>query len=111
MLLLTTRPGQEVVGSLRDQLAALGIRSAAVVSLIGAVDSCAISTMEAGDATKDVITEYDQPFELSGGGEVVDGTPHLHVVLGGPGDAALAGHLHWAKVNHFFVNAYVSPLC
>jgi predicted DNA-binding protein with PD1-like motif len=32
---------------------------------------------------------------------------HLHCVLGKEGDVALAGHLHWARVKNFFVNAYV----
>ena len=56
------------------------------------------------------MTEYRQPFELSGTGEVKDGVLHLHVVLGREGDAALTGHLHWAQVDTFFVNAYVIQL-
>jgi predicted DNA-binding protein with PD1-like motif len=66
--------------------------------------------MPATDATSDVISEYQQPFELSGTGEITDGKVHMHVVLGREGDVALAGHLHWAKVETFFVHAYVLPL-
>jgi predicted DNA-binding protein with PD1-like motif len=52
---------------------------------------------------------YDQPFELTGTGEVVDGTVHVHVVLGGE-DVNVAGHLHSATVRDFFVRAYIFPL-
>ncbi|GAA3857420.1 hypothetical protein GCM10022243_23610 [Saccharothrix violaceirubra] len=107
MLLVSARPGDEVVEALSRQLAERGVRDGAVVSLIGAVDAVAISNMPAHDASADVITEYRQPCELSGTGEIVDGVLHLHVVLGREGDVALAGHLHWAKVETFFVNAYV----
>ena len=107
MLLVTAQPGDEVVASLSGQLSEYGVANGAVVSLIGAVDSCCISNMPKHDANQDILTEYHQPFELSGTGEVKDGVLHLHVILSGEGDAALAGHLHWAQVRTFFVNAYV----
>jgi predicted DNA-binding protein with PD1-like motif len=40
----------------------------------------------------------------------VNGKVHIHVVLGREGNEALAGHLHWAKVDTFFVHAYTIPL-
>jgi predicted DNA-binding protein with PD1-like motif len=107
VLKLIVSHGQEVVAELDRQLRERGIDNAAVASLIGAVDSCAISNMKVNDAGHDVITEYKQPLELSGSGEIIDGQLHLHVVLGKQGDGALAGHLHWAKVEKFFVRAYV----
>ncbi|GIG03075.1 PPC domain-containing DNA-binding protein [Catellatospora citrea] len=110
MILFSVQPGQEVMATLTAALAERGVRDGAVVSLIGAVDACCISNMVADDASKDILTEYAQPFELSGTGEIKDGKVHLHVVLGREGDAALAGHLHWANVETFFVNAYVISL-
>jgi uncharacterized protein len=107
VLKLTVSHGQEVVTELDRQLREQGIDNAAVASLIGAVDSCAISTMKIDDAGHDIVTEYRQPLELSGTGEIVDGKLHLHVVLGKQGDGAMAGHLHWAQVEKFFVRAYV----
>lgn len=107
MLLISVQPGEEVMESVTRQLKERGVQDGAVVSLIGAIDSCCISTMPKHDATKDVMTEYRQPFELSGTGEIKGGVPHLHCVLGKEGDVALAGHLHWARVESFFVNAYV----
>lgn len=107
MLLVSVSPGEEVMESLTRQLAEHRVVNAAVVSLIGAVDACGISNMPEQDATQDVLTEYEQPFELSGTGEIRNGVPHLHCVLGREGDVALAGHLHWARVETFFVNAYV----
>ncbi|MGH3123740.1 MAG: hypothetical protein ACRDND_22355 [Streptosporangiaceae bacterium] len=37
-----------------------------MVSLIGAADSFAVSTMPAADATRDVITRYELPAEMTG---------------------------------------------
>ncbi len=48
-----------------------------------------------------------KPCELSGTGEITNGEPHVHCVLGTEGDRALAGRLHWARVATHFVNAYV----
>jgi predicted DNA-binding protein with PD1-like motif len=110
MILLSTKPGEEVLETVTRLAAEYGLTDGAIVSLIGAVDACAISNMPATDATKDSITEYKQPCELSGTGEIVDGRVHIHVVLGREGDIALAGHLHWARVETFFVNVYVVPL-
>jgi predicted DNA-binding protein with PD1-like motif len=57
----------------------------------------------------DYLRSYDQPSELTGTGEVVDGKVHLHVTLAGE-DVVAAGHLHRAMVRTFFVHAYVTPL-
>ena len=110
MKLLTVGPGEEVVETIHRRAAEKGITNGAIVSLIGAVDACAISNMPAHDAKSDIITEYRQPLELSGTGEMKDGKVHIHVCLGRNGDIALAGHLHWAKVETYFVHAYVIPL-
>ncbi|MGH3930443.1 MAG: PCC domain-containing protein [Pseudonocardiaceae bacterium] len=107
MILISVQPGEEVIDSITRQLKKNDIQNGAVVSLIGAVDSCCISTMAGHDAMQDILTEYEQPFELTGTGEVKDGIPHLHCVLAKEGDVALSGHLHWARVENFFVNAYV----
>lgn len=110
MIRVSVQPGQEVMATLTEEMRNRGIAHGAVVSLIGAVEGCCISTMAADDYAKDILTEYAEPSELSGTGEIRDGTVHLHVVLGRQGDEAKAGHLHWANVRHFFVNAYIAPL-
>jgi predicted DNA-binding protein with PD1-like motif len=110
VILLAVEPGGRSDRDLTRRAVGEGLTNGAIVSLIGAVDACAISNMPADDATSDVISEYHQPFELSGTGEVTDGRVHVHVTLGREGDVALAGHLHWAKVDTFFVHAYVLPL-
>jgi predicted DNA-binding protein with PD1-like motif len=110
MKLLVVKPGEEVIETVQRRAAEAGITNGAVVSLIGAVDACAISNMSARDAMSDIVTEYRQPLELAGTGEITEGKVHLHVCLGREGDVALAGHLHWAKVETFFVHAYVLPL-
>ncbi|TDC38828.1 PPC domain-containing DNA-binding protein [Micromonospora sp. KC213] len=106
MKLLSVKPGEEVIETLTRRAAEEGIVNGAIVSLIGAVDECAISNMPATDASTDIVSEYRQPLELSGTGEIRDGKVHVHVVLGREGDAALAGHLHRARVETFFVHAY-----
>ena len=56
--------------------------------LVGAIDSCCISNMPKSDATRDILTEYKQPFEMAGTGEVKDGKPHIHCILGQEGNAS-----------------------
>jgi predicted DNA-binding protein with PD1-like motif len=99
----------EVMETIAKELAGLGIRRAAL-TFVGGVDSFRISTMPAHDATADIITDYDQPGEMTGTGEVVDGVPHVHAVFGIEGDVARAGHLHAATVSTWFVRAYVHPM-
>jgi predicted DNA-binding protein with PD1-like motif len=110
MFVISVQPGQEVIETVATELASRNVKSGAIVSLIGAIDRCRISNMPAGDPKSDIITEYSQPFEMSGTGEIKDGIPHIHCVLGGEGDMGLAGHLHAAHVDTWFVNVYVAEL-
>jgi uncharacterized protein len=100
----------ELIKTLTDQLAELGVRNGAIVSLIGGTDAFMISTMPADDATKDIVTEYALPAEMSGTGEVVDGVPHVHAVMAVEGDRALSGHLHAAQIGTWFARVYVIPV-
>ena len=108
MHLVKVEKDQEVLATLRDAVAQLGVRDASI-TLIGAVEECTVSVMARNDALTDLLRMYDQPFELTGTGEVVDGDVHVHVVLGGE-DMVAAGHLHRATVRTFFVRAYITPL-
>lgn len=98
------------MATLTAQLKTHGIQRGAIVSLIGAVDHCCISNMPKNNAKDDILTEYHEPLELSGSGEITDGKPHIHVVLGREGDSTLSGHLHHAKVETWYVHAYVMAL-
>ncbi|MGH3569865.1 MAG: PCC domain-containing protein [Pseudonocardia sp.] len=88
----------------------LGITNGAIVGLIGAVDSFTISTMPEDDASKDIITDYHVPAEMSGTGEIVDGAVHIHAVMAVAGDRAVSGHLHRAEIGTFFGRVYVIGL-
>jgi len=88
----------------------LGITDAAIVALIGAADSFTVSTMPANDATKDTVTAYDLPAEMTATGEIVAGRPHVHAVMAVEGDRAVAGHLHAAQIGTWFARAYVQPV-
>lgn len=109
MHVIEVRDG-ELMETLTIEAKELGIDNAAIVSLIGAVDSFTVSTMSAGDATSDILTDYAQPAEMSACGEIVDGTVHVHAVMAVEGDRAVSGHLHRAHVGTWFARAYVLPV-
>jgi uncharacterized protein len=110
MFVISVKPGEEVMETVTAGVASRGVRNGAIVSLVGAIDSCCISNMPKGDPKDDILTEYEQPFEMSGTGEIKDGKPHIHCVLGRESDTSLAGHLHWARVNTWFVNVYIAEM-
>jgi len=60
-------------------------------------------------ATADTLSNYTQPAEMSGTGEIVDGVVHVHAVMAVEGDRAVSGHLHLAQVGTHFARAYVIP--
>ena len=101
--------GEEVMDVLQKEFAKRNLNDGAIVSVIGAVDECCISNMPKNDATKDILNEYKEPFELSGTGEIREGKPHIHCVLGREGDETISGHLHWAKVATWYVTVFVIP--
>jgi uncharacterized protein len=107
MITIEIRNG-ELIETLQRELSERGISDAAIVSLIGAVDAFTVSTMPASDATKDVLTDYELPAEMSGTGEIINGTVHVHVVMAVEGDRAISGHLHRANVGTWFARAYVA---
>ena len=101
--------GYEVVKTVAEEAQKKGIPNAAIVSLVGAVDEFCISNMPKGNAKDDILTEFAEPCEMSGTGEIVDGRVHLHCVFGREDNSTVSGHLHWANVSNWFVNAYVLP--
>jgi len=109
MLKIHIAPGEEIIETITKQLEKENIKEGSM-TLIGAVDSCCISTMSKQDAKKDILTEYHEPLELSGTGEISNGKPHIHVTLGRENNQAIFGHLHWGKVTEWFVNVYITPL-
>ena len=110
MIKIRVEKGQEVMATLTEECKKRDIKNAAIVTLFGAVDECCISTMPKEDAMSDILTEYKEPLELSGTGEIADGKPHVHCTLGRQGDIAITGHLHWGKVQCWFINAYLIEL-
>jgi predicted DNA-binding protein with PD1-like motif len=97
----------ELIESLTQQAAEQGITYAAIVALIGAVDSFTVSTNPADDATAHTITRYPLPAEMTATGEIVDGKPHIHAVMAVQGDRTIGGHLHTAHLGTSFARAYV----
>jgi uncharacterized protein len=99
----------ELLESITKQAAEQGITDAAIVALIGAVDSFTVSTNPAGDATEHNITSYPLPAEMTATGEIIDGKPHIHAVMAIVGDRGVAGHLLQAQIGTWFAHAYVIP--
>lgn len=110
MFNLRIEKDQEVIECITQYCKENNIENAAIVSVIGAVDSCCISNMPANDAKKDILTAYNTPLELTGNGEVKNGKVHIHCVLGQEDNKALSGHLHWANVKTWFVSVYILPI-
>ncbi len=109
MLRIFIEKDREVIEALKAECARRGITNAAIVSLIGAVDECCIHNMAHDDPHRQVINEYREHLEMSGSGEIRDGKPHVHCVMSRENEDTLAGHLHWAKVENWFVVAYIIP--
>ncbi len=108
MFVVSVGKGQEVIETIASEAEKRGVQNAAIVSLIGAVQECCLSVMPKADPLDDILTTYEQPFEMTGTGEIVDGKVHIHTVMGGE-DGPVAGHLHWARVQDWFARAYVMP--
>lgn len=101
---------EDFVAELNRKLEVDSIKNAAITSVIGGVESCTISTMSKDDATKDNLTEYLEPLELLGNGDVFDGKLHIHVTLGRENNVAIMGHLHKASVKTWFVKVYLQEI-
>lgn len=110
MIKIRIEKGSEVIETLNEEFAKRGIRDGAICSVIGAVDKACISNMPKEDASKDILTEYSEPFEMNGCGEVREGKAHIHCNFGREGDAVVSGHLHWAQVDYWYVTAFVIPM-
>lgn len=107
MHVFEVKNGDELMAGIEEQAKAAGVVNGAIVSLIGAADDFAVSTMPADDAGRDTVTSYDQPAEMTGTGEIVDGQVHLHVVMAIEGDDGVSGHLHYATITTHSARAYV----
>jgi hypothetical protein len=99
----------ELMDSLTQQAAELGITNAAIVALIGAIDSFTVSTNPVADPTAHTYSEYPLPAEMTATGEFVAGKPHIHAVMAVQGDRTIGGHLHRAYLGSSFARAYVIP--
>lgn len=71
----------ELLATIATEAEQLGIKNAAIVTLIGAADSFTMSTMPAHDATADVVTDYPLPAEMTATGEIIEATVHVHAVI------------------------------
>lgn len=109
-LKVVTIENDELMAGLRSYCKEKDIKDAAIVSMIGAVDNCVISNMPPTDARKDIVNTYTEPLEASGSGFIENGAPHIHCVMSRKGEKTLAGHLHSAQVETWFIRIYLHVL-
>jgi predicted DNA-binding protein with PD1-like motif len=99
-----------MIEALTAEAAARGISNAAGVSVVGAVRSFTLATMNA-DTPRETVYTFGTHAQLSGNGEILDGVPNIHLTCGLQGGQALSGHLEAADLGGpFYVNAYVVRL-
>lgn len=110
MHVIEVKKGAEVIQTIEQRLVELNVKNGVIISFFGAFDSCCISNMPKDDAKKDILVNYDVPLEVSGCGDIVDGKAHIHVTASSVNNEVIAGHLHWANVNTWFIKAYISPI-
>jgi predicted DNA-binding protein with PD1-like motif len=89
-VLVQVNRNQEVIETIAREASKRGI-NAASISLIGAVQQATVSVMKKDKPKVDYLRDYDQPFELTGTGEITDDGVHVHVTLAGE-DLIVAGH-------------------
>ncbi len=96
ILTIGFKPGELLLESLQEALNSQGIRNGAVVSGIGTLKTCLMHYVEhTGFPPRDHIFELSKPLELlSVSGLIVDGEPHLHIVVSCGQDEVYGGHLH-----------------
>jgi len=107
LLKFTINKGEEMIDVLTKKFAEQNLKKGAIVSVVGAVDYCRISTMAKDDPMKDFFTEYNESLEIHGVGEIRDGKPHIHLSLGRENGLTVSGHLHFAKVESWYVTVFV----
>jgi predicted DNA-binding protein with PD1-like motif len=108
MIVIEVR-NDELLASLARQAAELGITDAAIVSLIGAANSFALSTIAEHDPAKDILTDFAVPARMSGTGDIINGAIHIHATMAVEGYLGLSGRLHRAEISTWPARAYVLP--
>ncbi len=96
--------GEELVSGIEKELHEKGIKSATIVSCLGAFRQFQLITIYQNSEKippEHFARKFDRKAELMGNGTVSDGKVHLHVVCGTEGGAALAGHLVSGIVTYF----------
>lgn len=94
-LVIGFQPGELLLESLREALAAQGVRNGVVISGIGTLKACRMHyILHTGFPAHDQIYTLTKPLELlSVNGLIADGEPHLHIVVSCGEDEVYGGHL------------------
>jgi predicted DNA-binding protein with PD1-like motif len=110
MICIELKHCENMLSELEKRAKDHGVEEAAIVSMIGALDSCVISNMDKKDALKDLLEEYSIPLEVTGSGYISKSKAHVHVIASSNNGETYAGHLHSAIVDTWFVRVYLMPV-
>ena len=95
VVVIALEPGELLLESIREAAKGRGIKSGAVISGIGTLRTCRMHYIDhVGFPPSDTIFSLEKPLELlSVNGLIVEGEPHLHIVVSCGSDEVYAGHL------------------
>ncbi|KPJ72187.1 MAG: hypothetical protein AMS14_08265 [Planctomycetes bacterium DG_20] len=95
VVIVALEPGEMLLESIREAVAARDIRNGVVVSGIGTLKTCRMHYITHTDfPPEDAFFTVRGPLELvSVSGIIADGQPHLHITVSEGEDQVWAGHL------------------
>lgn len=93
-VLMELKRGDDLVGTIREQMASLGIRNAVLTSCVGSLQRLVVHMPTTlGAAAVDEFETVEGAMEVcSLIGSVIGGEPHLHIVAAGV-ERLIAGHV------------------
>ena len=95
LLIIGFKPGELLLESIREVISTYGVKNGAVVSGIGTLSKCRMHYIEHTHfPAQDRIMTLEKPLELNSvNGLIVDGEPHLHIMVSCGEDEVYGGHL------------------
>jgi predicted DNA-binding protein with PD1-like motif len=95
LLIIGFEPGELLLESLKKAIATNGVQNGAVISGIGTLNKCRMHYIEHTHfPAQDRIMTLEKPLELNSiNGLIVDGEPHLHIVVSCGENEVYGGHL------------------
>ncbi|MBM7583462.1 putative DNA-binding protein with PD1-like motif [Caldicoprobacter guelmensis] len=111
IIILNLQRGEDLLKSIREQLKQIGIKNAVVLSAIGSLQRAVfhrVTGME--ESPVDEYVTLEKPMELASlQGVIVDGDPHLHMVISDL-EQTYTGHLEEGTVVLYLVEITLAEI-